>query len=592
MIFTVTGTRPLDYIIKSDLITLSSFWALMGKSHNEKERFLTVKISQLAWVSVVLMALFLTTGCGSSGGGQGAGSPAVTLNSITVTPSKPSIPAGLTEQFKAVGSYSDGTSKDITTSANWSSNVLTVATVNAGGLATAVGVGTSTITATLEAISADTVLTVSAAVLQDITVTPQDSKIPSGLTQQFTAIGHYSDGTSHDITSAVDWASGATAVAAVSNSGLVTGVGIGTSAIKATSGTISGDATLTVSAALLQSIAVTPENFTLPNGLTVQFTAIGHYSDGTNHNITSSVSWTSGTPTVSTLNGLGLAKSVGVGTSDIAATLGTTSGHTTLTVSAAVLETITVTPANPTIPKGLTQQFKATGNYSDGTHHDLTASVSWSSGTTTVATVDSNGSATAAGTGTAVIKATSGVVSGETKITVSEVSPISIAIVNAGFENPLLGDNRFTNNAIPGWTGTDSGATNNFGVFNPPTFFFPAEAPEGQNVAYIERGAIFQTLTDTLTPGDYTLTVRVGDSLIDPDSPFMVQLRAGSTVLAQTSTPGPANGTFTMVTVNYSAGVGDPLLGQALEIRFIDNLSDKSSEPYFDSVQLIFTPLR
>jgi hypothetical protein len=160
--------------------------------------------------------------------------------------------------------------------------------------------------------------------------------------------------------------------------------------------------------------------------------------------------------------------------------------------------------------------------------------------------------------------------------------------VNAGFEDPALADNDFTNNSIPGWTGTDSGAGFNFGVFDPPTIFFAAQAPEGENVAYIERGAIFQTLGDVLAVGTYTLTVQVGDSLIDPDSPFTVELRAGSTVLAQSSTPDPADGTFALVTVDYTAGAADPLLGQTLEIRFVESLSDKTTEAYFDAVQLDF----
>ena len=76
------------------------------------------------------------------------------MQSIAVTPANPSIAIGLTVQFTATGTYTDGTSQDITTSVNWTSGTTGVATIiNASGLATAVAVGTSVITATSGGIS-------------------------------------------------------------------------------------------------------------------------------------------------------------------------------------------------------------------------------------------------------------------------------------------------------------------------------------------------------------------------------------------------------------------------------------------------------
>src|SRR5262249_2218351 len=57
-------------------------------------------------------------------------------------------------------------------------------------------------------------------------------------------------------------------------------------------------------------------------------------------------------------------------------------GATTLTVTAAVLMSIAVTPANPSIALGRTQQFTATGTYSDNSTQDLTASITWSPSST------------------------------------------------------------------------------------------------------------------------------------------------------------------------------------------------------------------
>ena len=97
----------------------------------------------------------------------------------------------------------------------------------------------------------------------------------------------------------------------------------------------------------------------------------------------------------------------------------------------------------------------------------------------------------------------------------------------------------FTDNVIPGWIGTDIGAAFNFGVFNPAIDTFPAQAPEGQNIAYIVKGAVYQTLTSALATGDYILTIQVGQLPNRTPSPLTIELRAGTTVLTQANSPMP-----------------------------------------------------
>ena len=65
-----------------------------------------------------------------------------------------------------------------------------------------------------------------------------------------------------------------------------------------------------------------------------------------------------------------------------------------------------MTPANPSVAKGTTEQFTATGTYSDNSTQNLTSQVTWASATTSVATITATGLATAVGTGTSTISAT------------------------------------------------------------------------------------------------------------------------------------------------------------------------------------------
>ena len=92
-------------------------------------------------------------------------------------------------------------------------------------------------------------------------------------------------------------------------------------------------------------------------------------------------------------------------------------GHTTLTVSNATLTTITVTPLSANIALGTSQQFTATGNYTDGPH-DLTNQATWTSSNVGTAVVNSAGVAISAATGTTTIKAAMGTVNGTATLTV------------------------------------------------------------------------------------------------------------------------------------------------------------------------------
>ena len=80
--------------------------------------------------------------------------PVLTLSSITVTPSTLSkLAIGATQQFKAMGAYSDKSTVDITSKVKWNSSNKAVNTISSSGLATGVGIGTTNITASMSGIS-------------------------------------------------------------------------------------------------------------------------------------------------------------------------------------------------------------------------------------------------------------------------------------------------------------------------------------------------------------------------------------------------------------------------------------------------------
>ncbi|HEX4485725.1 MAG TPA: Ig-like domain-containing protein [Terriglobales bacterium] len=270
------------------------------------------------------------------------------------------------------------------------------------------GTGTSTIT------------------LTSIAVTPNPSTVAAGATAQLTATGTYSDATTKDLTATATWTTSSAATATVAG-GLVKGLKGATATITAASGTIRGTSALTVSKTIT-SIAVTPANVSIAAAATQQYVATATYSDATTAVVTSTVTWTSGTPAVATITAAGLARGVAGGTTAITATSGTAVGSTNLTVRA--LTSIAITPANVTIAQAATQQYVATGTYSDGSTAALTT-VTWASGTTSIATISGSGLARGVAGGTAVIRATSGTIVGTTNLSVKALTSIAVTPANA-----------------------------------------------------------------------------------------------------------------------------------------------------------------
>lgn len=264
--------------------------------------------------------------------------------------------------------------------------------------------------------------------LTAIAITPAQPSLTAGATQQLTATGTYSDGSSADISSSANWASSAASVATVNSSGTLTAVAAGSATVTASLGNISGTATVQVSAPapVLSSISITPSAATVTAGSTQQFAATGTYSDGSTQNLSATATWTTSNAALATVTSSGLATAVAPGSATLTATLSGVSGSAALTVAAPPpsLTSITVTPADPAFPDGSTQQFSATATYSDGSTSDISASASWSSSDMSIATISSSGLATGVASGSTTITAALNSISGSTTATISAVAPV------------------------------------------------------------------------------------------------------------------------------------------------------------------------
>ena len=381
---------------------------------------------------IVLVCLSLFIGCGAGSLGPGVGGPSPgpspgpsrSLVSIAITPANAALLLGALQHFTATGTYSDHSSEDITESVTWSSSDISVASVAGGGLATALTLGSVTISATSGSVTGSTTVNVQSAVLSSITVRPVNKKIAPFTSQQFQAIGTYTDGSTHNVTGQVSWTSSNTAVATIGGRGRAKALTQGSTTITATLGSISGSSTLDVSNATIVSISATPSGRTIAPGTRLTFAATGVFSDHTTQVITRDSTWASDNHAVATVGAGGTASAIGPGTANISATFNGVSGMAPLNVSSATLSSISVTPASAVLAPTTSANCVATGTFSDGSTQVITNIVTWTSSAPNVASVNGGGKVTAQSPGNATITAQFGSLSANCAIVV-DGSPLT-----------------------------------------------------------------------------------------------------------------------------------------------------------------------
>jgi hypothetical protein len=259
--------------------------------------------------------------------GGGGVAPGSTVVSLAVIPSAQSVAVPTqTAQFIAIGTTSTGQTVNVTNAVAWSSSSQQIATIGATtGLATALGQGTTTITAlynsggsTLTATASFSVLGGTTEEFTAVTIIPGSQDVSaSGQTGQFIALATSgTTGLEEDVTNSpqITWISSIPSVATVtsglaSGNGLSTGVSLGTSTITAELKNPDGSlvsnfstvsVTLTPAPEPLLALQIIPSSITVGNLLdSAQFLAIGTYSTSpTVRDLTSSVTWLSSSPDV------------------------------------------------------------------------------------------------------------------------------------------------------------------------------------------------------------------------------------------------------------------------------------------------------
>ncbi|HUQ80387.1 MAG TPA: Ig-like domain-containing protein [Gemmatimonadaceae bacterium] len=257
---------------------------------------------------------------------------AVPVASVAVSPTTASLTTGGTQQITATPRDAAGnalTGRAVT----WQTSNANVATVTQAGLITAVGVGSANVTATSEGRVGTVSVTVTSPPVASVAVTPTSASVNVAATTTLSAVVRDANG-AVVAGAPITWSSDKPQTAAVSQTGVVTGLLPGTATITATSGGRSGTATITVSIAPVATVTVTPSSLNLrdkDNQRTGQLTATTR--DALGNVVTGrTVTWSSSNPNVATVNQSGTVTAQGRGDATITATSEGKTGTASITV--------------------------------------------------------------------------------------------------------------------------------------------------------------------------------------------------------------------------------------------------------------------
>jgi uncharacterized protein YjdB len=239
----------------------------------------------------------------------------------------------------------------------------------------------------------------------------------------------------------ISWSSSNPTVASVTQSGLVTGVSLGTAIITGSVGGRSAAVTINVKAqaqsgvarvtvAVLNSIVVGDSTIAASSA----FDAAGNVLTGR------PVAWRTRDASIVRVSASGVVTAAGVGTTVIDAEVDGFTGSATITVSTAaiVVSVVRVTMTDSTaLIAGKTVQASATviDNYGTAMPNQ---SVTWSSSNPAVATVSSTGLVTSVGNGTALVTASAAGKSGFALFVVAIPSAAPVALVQVAAQRTSL----------------------------------------------------------------------------------------------------------------------------------------------------------
>jgi len=377
----------------------------------------------------------LLLGCGGGGSDPAVQTPSFRSLDITTVDSSLKI----SEKFQLIvtGTYSDGSSKNLTSSVTWSVSDSTVLDVSNTGLITALAGGISNVSAAFEGQSIERSISVKA--LTSLNISPTSVTLALTSSEQLSVTAKYTDNSNETLNNLVIWSSSDSSVASVSITGEVLALSVGTISITANLGAVSASLSVTVTPATLELIVLSSPMTQIASGLTSAFFAKGIYSDGTEQNLSDQVFWSVSDSSIATINSeTGLLTALQPGNLSVIANKEGQTRSLDITVSPVSLTSIAITPSYISLAKGSSEPINVTANFTDNTKQDVSSQVDWVNSNGQIAIIEDNSSTVLAlSEGSTTISARLLDKYADLSITVTNAKLVSIALNPVNASIPL-----------------------------------------------------------------------------------------------------------------------------------------------------------
>lgn len=353
-----------------------------------------------ATVAEVRQGLVTAVGTGATTVSAKYGNRVVTIpvsvgvvQTLTVDPKSLTMNKEENRKLTLTAKYADGTEKDVSALAKWTSGQAEVVTVDAGNV-TAVGQGKTTVTAAFEGKTVTVPVEVDMA--QSLSANVRSVILSPGESRQIVVTATVQGGGSKEVTHESEWSSSSPNIASVSK-GLVQGMGNGRATITVRYG---GQAlTIPVEVGIISRLEASKRFISFKTGDRVQVTLTATLSDGSTKDVSKDAEWKTSSYKVADVED-GLVTAVGSGKTTLTARYA--GKMISIPIEVDTLKYLKTNVVKLEMRPGETRTVTATATYMDGTESNVTKPALWTTSRILVADVK-DGIIKAHGTGTATI---------------------------------------------------------------------------------------------------------------------------------------------------------------------------------------------
>jgi kumamolisin len=501
------------------------------------------------------------------GGASGtcSGGSTVSLTSVAISPTTPSVGASSATPFTATPTCSATCPGTITYA--WALTSTTLGALSGSGASETFNAGTTAgtvgiyVNATLSGVTkgTSTIITVqsSPTTITSVAVSPLTPSVIQTNTQLFTATPTCSATCPGTITYV--WALTSTTLGTLTGSGTTDTFTAGSTAVgtvgiyvNATLSptTVSTSTIITVVYPTLTSVALSPTNPTVATSGTQPFTATPTCSITCPGTVTYAWALTSatlgslsGTGATDTFTALTTAGTVGIYVNATLPNGGTKEASTIITVAAVALSSVSLSPTTPTVTSGGTQPFTATPTCSSTCPGTIT--YVWSVSSATLGSITGTGASvtftagTTPMTGGIFVNATLGTNTKEASTTIT-ITVITLDSVALSPTTPTV-----TTSATQGFTATPSCSSTCPGTIN---YVWSVSSPTLGSITGTGASVTFTAGTTPMTGGIY-VNATLGASTAEANTLITVELpNALTSVTLSPTTPAVASGSSTPFT--------------------------------------------